>query len=97
LNQAKKARNLHDEVHYYRRLRLHLDLCQTLRILDFDERAATEFQRLKKKYPRLGTMDLKIAAIALANRATLLSRNLRHFQQIADLNVQDWTEAEDKP
>jgi len=33
------------------------------------------FERLKQAKIRIGTMDLKIAAIALANDATLLTRN----------------------
>lgn len=41
--------------------------------------------------PRIGTMDLKIAAIALANDATLLSRNLRDFGKVPGLRVEDWT------
>jgi len=36
-------------------------------------------------------MDLKIAAIAIANDATLLSRNLRDFGKVPDLRVEDWT------
>jgi tRNA(fMet)-specific endonuclease VapC len=35
-------------------------------------------------------MDLKIAAIALFNNATLLSRNLKDFRKVPDLNVEDW-------
>jgi tRNA(fMet)-specific endonuclease VapC len=36
-------------------------------------------------------MDLKIAAIALAHKATLLSRNLRDFSRVPDLKVEDWS------
>lgn len=36
-------------------------------------------------------MDLRIASIALASAATLLSRNLRDFRQIRGLSVEDWT------
>jgi predicted nucleic acid-binding protein len=35
-------------------------------------------------------MDLKIAAIAFMHSATLLSGNLRDFQQVAGLHVEDW-------
>jgi len=35
-------------------------------------------------------MDLKIASIVLAHDATLLSRNLRYFQQVLNLRVEDW-------
>ncbi|MGH9834285.1 MAG: type II toxin-antitoxin system VapC family toxin [Blastocatellia bacterium] len=60
-------------------------------ILDFDERAAEEFQRLKKQRVRIGTMDLKIAAIALAHNATVLTRNLRDFNKVPDLKAEDWS------
>jgi tRNA(fMet)-specific endonuclease VapC len=59
--------------------------------LGFDEAAAMVFQRLRRSRLRIGTMDLKIAAIVLARDATLLSRNLDDFSQIPDLRVEDWT------
>ena len=38
-------------------------------------------------------MDLRIASIVIASKATfLLSRNLRDFQRIPNLNVEDWLE-----
>jgi tRNA(fMet)-specific endonuclease VapC len=36
-------------------------------------------------------MDLRIGAIALANDALLISRNLRDFMRIPNLHVEDWT------
>jgi tRNA(fMet)-specific endonuclease VapC len=60
-------------------------------ILEFDEQAAQEFQRLKKSYPRLGTMDLKIASVALMNQAILLTRNRSDFGKITGLYIEDWT------
>lgn len=36
-------------------------------------------------------MDLKIAAIAIANNAILLTRNLKDFGQIEELQAEDWT------
>ena len=36
-------------------------------------------------------MDLKIASIAIANNAILVSRNLSDFERIPDLTVNDWT------
>jgi tRNA(fMet)-specific endonuclease VapC len=36
-------------------------------------------------------MDLKIAAIAIANDAILLTRNLKDFGQIEELRAEDWT------
>lgn len=62
-------------------------------ILDFDERAAAEFRRLKAAKVRIGTMDLRIAAIALAHRATLITRNLSDFRKVPGLPAQDWSAA----
>jgi tRNA(fMet)-specific endonuclease VapC len=60
-------------------------------LIGFETAAASTFQSIKKTYPRLGSMDLKIAAIAIANNATLLTRNLSDFSQIKNLRTEQWT------
>jgi tRNA(fMet)-specific endonuclease VapC len=60
-------------------------------LLDFDAAASHEFVRLRKGGIRIGTMDLRIAAIALAHDALLISRNLVDFQKVPGLRVEDWT------
>ncbi len=62
-----------------------------MRVLDFDEPALEEFQRLRRAKIRIGTMDLKIAATVLSRDATLLSRNLADFRQVQNLKVEDLT------
>ena len=58
------------------------------RVLDFDSAAATEAASLAAERQKVGRSvdmrDMQIAGIALARRATLATRNVRHFQ---DLNV----------
>ena len=58
------------------------------RVLDFDSAAATEAASLAAERQKAGRpvdmRDTQIAGIALARRATLATRNVRHFQ---DLNV----------
>jgi tRNA(fMet)-specific endonuclease VapC len=60
-------------------------------VLDFDETAATHFQRLSRSRLRVGKKDLQIAAVVLAYDATLLTKNLRDFRLIEGLKVEDWT------
>ncbi len=60
-------------------------------VLPFEGSAITAFQNLWLQRLRVGTMDLKIAAIALANDATLLTRNLADFNKVPDLRVEDWS------
>lgn len=76
---------------YYRELERLLKFYCVTPMLAFDHRAATEFERLRPLVPRLGTMDLKIASIALAKDATLLTRNLSDFGKIPDLRAEDWS------
>lgn len=91
MGMLAKATKLKNQIEVYGRLESQLTNYCRLSVLTFDESAAVEFARLKKERPGLGTMDLKIAAIALAKNATLLSRNRRDFGQIAGLKLEDWT------
>ena len=92
LAYVARARTTVQLVDAYRQLNRHLDTYRPIRVLGFEERAATEYQRLRQARVRIGTMDLKIAAIVLAQDATLLSRNLADFRQVPGLRVEDWTE-----
>jgi tRNA(fMet)-specific endonuclease VapC len=60
-------------------------------IMPFDDAAIAIFQKLWLQRLRVGTMDLKIALIALANNATLVTRNLSDFNRIPDLHAEDWS------
>lgn len=86
-----RARSMAQQITAYGRLLAHLDNYRRTPVLGFDEAAATVFQGLRRSRLRIGTMDLKIAAIVLSRDAALLSRNLRDFSQIPDLHVEDWT------
>lgn len=78
----------------YSRLNRFLDhLDRFDEILDFDSAAAGIFNQLRRKRIRIGTMDLRIAAIALANDALLISRNLVDFQKVPGLRIEDWSAA----
>ena len=78
----------------YRRLKQHLDAYLEIGVLEFDLEASTKFLALQKMRLKVGTMDLKIAAIALAENATVLTRNLKDFSRIPGLRVEDWTTAQ---
>jgi tRNA(fMet)-specific endonuclease VapC len=75
----------------YSRLQAHIETFRVIPVVPFERKAAAEFQRLQQARLWIGTMDLKIAAIVLANDATLLSRNLSDFGKVVGLRVEDWT------
>jgi len=91
LSCISQAKTIEREVEAYKQLQQQLTNYCAIPILEFDQQAAQEFQRLRKVYRRLGTMDLKIASVALVNKAVLLTRNNADFGQIADLSIEDWT------
>ena len=79
------------QVAAYRELNRQLRNYCDITVLDYDENAATAFQRLRQARIRIGSMDLKIAAIALASDAVLLTRNLSDFGKIPNLKTEDWS------
>ncbi len=85
-----RAKTVVQEIEAYARLKRHLRNFRNILVLDFDERAAVEYQQLRRSRIRIGTMDLKIAAIVLAHDATLLTMNLSDFQKVPGLKVADW-------
>ena len=68
-------------------------LAQILIVL-FDETSAQQFTRLRgnKGYRKIGRADLLIASMVLANQATLVTRNVRHFHQIRGISVVNWVD-----
>lgn len=85
-----RAKNLAEQVDRYAKLKNTLEQYTEFTVMDFDDAAARVFYQLQQHHLRIGTMDLKIAAIAMANNATLLSRNLKDFGKIPTLQVEDW-------
>ena len=63
-----------------------------IRIVPVDSAAAAEFDSLRqnRKLRTIGRADLLIASIARARDATLVTRNLRHFEKVPGLRVENW-------
>jgi predicted nucleic acid-binding protein len=59
--------------------------------LPFDQAASGMFDDLMARRVRVAIMDLRIAAIALANNTVLLNRNVRDFGKVPGLAIEDWT------
>ena len=65
-----------------------------LPIVLFDDAAAAAFDRLlgTRGLKKIGRGDLLIASIALANRATLVTRNLKDFRHVPGLQLENWAD-----
>lgn len=85
------ARNQPTEVAAYQRLQALLRFFNEIPALDYTEVVAARFKDLRRSRLRVGSMDLKIAAIALSQDGLLLSANLKDFEKVPNLRVEDWT------
>ena len=81
--RARAYARLHRGLHFYQHW-----VC-----LPFDEAAAAIFDQLRTQKLRLGTNDLAIAAITLAVRGILVTRNTVDYQRIPGLVLEDWTKS----
>ena len=91
LSYIARARSLEEQVTAYGYLQRHLQVFCAVPLIAFDPAAAAIIQQLRRQRIRIGTMDLKIASIALAQGASLLSRNITDFRKVPGLRVEDWT------
>ena len=69
-------------------------LLPNLPVLPFDADAARRYGALRAELERngtpLGDADLRIGAIALARGLTMVTGNVRHFQRIPGLTIENW-------
>jgi tRNA(fMet)-specific endonuclease VapC len=67
-------------------------LLDQFRVIFFDEVALNIFEKLNQvsAYRKIGRADLLIASIALANKATLVTRNVKDFNKINQLKLENW-------
>jgi len=74
--------------------RLDETLLPNLPVLPFDASAARRYGEVRAEVERRGTpigdADLRIAAIALDRNLTVVTGNVRHFQKVPALAVENW-------
>jgi tRNA(fMet)-specific endonuclease VapC len=65
-----------------------------LEVLSYDPTASQQYGRIKSQLERKGQMigenDLHIAAHAISRSLTLVSNNLRGFERIPNLDLENW-------
>lgn len=69
-------------------------LLPSVNIAGFDAKAGYICGRIRADLEKQGTplslADLEIAAIAMANNFRLITGNIKHFERIAGLRVENW-------
>lgn len=74
----------------YRQFEITLAIPQTLTVLSFTASADARVAQWKSEAIRIGTNDLRIAAICVEHNATLITRNQRDFERLPNLQVEFW-------
>jgi len=67
-----------------------IDLAK-LNILDYEATSESIYQELQRQRLRVGSQDLRIAAVTLANHGVLITHNRSDFSQVPGLTLEDWT------
>ena len=90
LNDPAQANNL---VHLYTKLWKTTEFFKVITVLNFEEDAENTYQALRQNKAlakKRIEKDLRIASIALAQNATIVTRNYKDFSQIPNLNIENW-------
>jgi tRNA(fMet)-specific endonuclease VapC len=75
----------------YRDLQSSIEDLQALPILPFSELATDRYRELLQQKIRVGSHDLRIAAIVLSVEGILVTRNRRDFEKVPGLQLDDWS------
>ena len=87
---TRQARRPDEIAHAYQRLADAVVRLARWRILPYTEPAIARVAQLKAMRLNVRVMDLRIAAIALEHGAIVVTRNLRDFQRVPGLTVENW-------
>ena len=75
-------------------LQLLQQLFAPLHSFEFDDNAAEHYAQIRAELTAQGNLiganDLMIAAIARANKATLITHNIGEFERVHGLLIEDW-------
>jgi tRNA(fMet)-specific endonuclease VapC len=91
LDIVKRAKSKQELVTAYALLKETFNRLYQGNILDFDEAAFNIYDKLRAAKIRIGTQDLRIAAIALSVSAIVVTRNRKDFEKVPGLEIVDWS------
>ncbi len=90
LAAIRQASNSTQLIENYQRLASTVRYFNTIAVLPFNQKANHCYENFLSQRIRVGRQDLKIAAIAIAHDAVLVTRNRRDFSQVPGLQWESW-------
>jgi tRNA(fMet)-specific endonuclease VapC len=95
VGQLNRVENEAYKIEIYQRLHLTTQFIQQMPVLNYEQTASIQYQQIIKANPTLAKRrlekDMRIAAIAIANEAIIVTRNKRDFEQVPKLIMEDWS------
>ncbi|MFP4008452.1 MAG: type II toxin-antitoxin system VapC family toxin [Spirulinaceae cyanobacterium] len=91
LNAIRRANSPEKLVSAYSKLKYTWGFFTTINLLDFSPESQVCYAELIRQKIRIGTQDLRIAAIALSVAGIVITRNQRDFGKVPGLIWEDWT------
>lgn len=88
----RRTRHPQEQIEVYRRMALSVEMLARWAMFHWDEESVSIFTRQRQSGVRIGTLDLKIASIAMAHDALLLTRNTVDFAQVPGLRFENWAD-----
>ncbi len=89
--QINAARTEEQAIAAYQQLQKTIRWLNDYQVIDYDFAASRVYTNLRQQKIRIGTQDLRIAAITLSVGGILVTRNQIDFGQIPALTIEDWT------
>jgi tRNA(fMet)-specific endonuclease VapC len=89
--QVRRARDAAKLTRAYQGLSQVIEMANAVRVLPFTAPAVQRYLELRKASPRVGKLDLAIAAIVLDVDGIVVTRNRQDFGQVPGLRVEDWS------
>jgi len=90
-SQIRRSKNDEQALRAYASLQQAVEFLGRVRILPIDEKAFEQFHAFRKGKYRIGSNDLKMAAIAKRHGATLVTRNMSDFKRLPGVKLEDWS------
>ncbi len=91
LAYISKATTAESRVNGYHRLKEAVFDFGRIQVLEYDASVDSQFHQLRQQKIRIGSQDLRIAAITLVHNGILVTRNTKDFSQVPGLQIEDWT------
>jgi tRNA(fMet)-specific endonuclease VapC len=91
VDQINRCKTPQMRVEAYNQLQESLRFYSGIAVLPYTVSSDALCEEWIKAKIRIGTKDMRIAAITVANDATLLTRNTRDFAKVPGLRFEDWS------